>query len=241
MEDDINDTEGFTSKMFQDYSSLYPILVKPWTVNKVTCGSLMTLIDNSLSDVTVSFDACLVALLLLNIFIFGPLLFADMSGQFSNIFLSFQDRIDRIENALGLENHFEVYKNPTFLENLISTMHNNTYLDTTLRAVRNLTQQFDMDFGNPMERLDDFSTFLQNFDTLSSTNDDSGEDLENEIDDNQYLISHRIPVSVYKYPIDGTFGGSMFQGLETLTHEVLDLSGASDKELKEFYSLPRSF
>ena len=63
-----------------------------------------------------------------------------------------------------------------------------------------------------MERLDDFSTFLQNFDTLSSTNDDSGEDLENEIDDNQYLISHRIPVSVYKYPIDGTFGGSMFQG-----------------------------
>merc|ERR1712064_54567 len=114
-------------------------------------------------------------------------------------------------------------------------------MGTTLSAVRNLTQQFDMDFGNPLERLDDFSTFLQRFENFSSKDDESEEELDNEIDDNQYLISHRIPVSVYKYPVDGSFGGSMFQGLETLTHEVLDLSGASEKEMKEFYSLPRSF
>ena len=109
-------------------SSLYPILVKPWTVNKVTCGSLLTFLDNSVTDVTVSLDACLVALVLLNVFLFGPLLWADVGDKFSNIFHSFQDRIDRIESAFGLENHFDAYKNPTFLENIISTMHNNTYL-----------------------------------------------------------------------------------------------------------------
>ena len=52
-------------------SSLYPILVKPWTVNKVTCGSLLTFLDNSVTDVTVSLDACLVALVLLNVFLFN--------------------------------------------------------------------------------------------------------------------------------------------------------------------------
>ena len=104
----------YFSKTLQDTgSSLYPVLVRPWTVNKVTCGSLLTLLDNSLSDVTVSFDACLVALILLNIFIFGPLLFADVGDKFSNIFYNFQDRIDRIESTLGLENHFEAYRNPT--------------------------------------------------------------------------------------------------------------------------------
>ena len=109
-------------------SSLYPILVKPWTVNKVTCGSLLTFLDDSTTDVTVSFDACLVALILLNVFLFGPLLWADVGDQFSNIFYSFQDRVDRIETAFGLENHFDAYKNPTFLEDIISTMHNNSYL-----------------------------------------------------------------------------------------------------------------
>ena len=81
-----------------------------------------------MSDVTVSFDACLVALLLLNLFIFGPLLFADMSDTFTNVFSSFQKRIDTVETALGMENHFQAYRNPTFLENIIDTMHNNTYL-----------------------------------------------------------------------------------------------------------------
>ena len=121
-----NDIDGL-SKTIQD-SSVYPILVKPWTVNKVTCGSLLTFLDAATPDVTVSFDACLVALILLNLFIFGPLLWADVGDKFSNIFFSFQDRIDRIENAMGLENHFDAYKNPTFLENIISTIHNNTYL-----------------------------------------------------------------------------------------------------------------
>ena len=92
-----NDIDGL-SKTIQD-SSVYPILVKPWTVNKVTCGSLLTFLDAATPDVTVSFDACLVALILLNLFIFGPLLWADVGDKFSNIFFSFQDRIDRIENA----------------------------------------------------------------------------------------------------------------------------------------------
>ena len=68
----------------------------------------------------------------------------------------------------------------------------------------------------------------------------SDTDSDNYIDDNEFLNTNRAPVYVYKYPVDGTYG-SMFQGFETLKDEVLDLSHASDKELKEFYSLPRSF
>ena len=29
-------------------SALFPVLVKPWSVNKVTCGSLLTFFDNSI-------------------------------------------------------------------------------------------------------------------------------------------------------------------------------------------------
>jgi len=231
----------FVSKTIQDTSSssLFPVLVQPWTVNKVTCGSLLTFLDNSISDVTVSFDACLVALLLLNIFIFGPLLFADVTDQFSNIFFSFQDRIDRIESALGLENHFEAYKNPTFLENIISTMHNNTYLDSPIESLQNLTRRIDI--GNPFDKIEELTTFLQNMkDFTSDSEESSSDDNGNEIDDNYYLKSNRVPINVYKYPVDGSFG-SIFQGFETLKDEVLDLSKASPDELKEYYSLPRSF
>merc|ERR1712113_826028 len=171
---------AFASKTIQD-SSVYPILVKPWTVNKVTCGSLLTFLDAATPDVTVSFDACLVALILLNLFIFGPLLWADVGDKFSNIFFSFQDRIDRIENAMGLENHFDAYKNPTFLENIISTIHNNTYLDSPIETIRNITRSIDI--GNPFDKIEELSSFIQSLESVSSDIDNLSENSENEIDD----------------------------------------------------------
>ena len=63
---------------------------------------------------------------------------------------------------------------------------------------------------------------------------------DNEIDDNEYLNSNRVPVNVYKYPVDGSFG-SIFQGFEQYKDEVLDLSSASQDERREYFSLPRSF
>ena len=96
--------------------------------------------------------------------------------------------------------------------------------------------------------MDEVSEFLQFLSRIHEEDDlddsqEYEEEFDNEIDDNHYLNSNRIPVSVYKFPIDGSYGsgGSLFQSFETVAGDVLDLSGASDDEKHEFYSLPRSF
>ena len=120
-------------------------------------------------------------------------------------------------------------------------------LESPIDAIKNLTSRIDL--GNPFDKIEELSSFLQNLQQKNHDDDDdyddyggeySDTDSDNYIDDNEFLNTNRAPVYVYKYPVDGTYG-SMFQGFETLKDEVLDLSHASDKELKEFYSLPRSF
>ena len=115
--------------------------------------------------------------------------------------------------------------------------------ESPLDTIRNLTSRIDL--GNPFDKIDELRNYLKIFKDKSSDSDydysdysDDDDDSDNYIDDN--LNINRNPVYVYKYPVDGTYG-SMFQGFETIKDEVLDLSRASDKELKEFYSLPRSF
>jgi len=125
-------------------SSLYPLLVRPWSVNKVTCGSLLTLVENSDSEVTVSLDACLVILLLINIAIFAPLLLADLNSvltdvRLSNLFTSVQDRVDRLETGLGLESQLAAYHNLTLLEDLLSVVNNQTFLENSFEAFKNFT------------------------------------------------------------------------------------------------------
>merc|ERR1719384_1533657 len=45
-------------------TTLYPLILNPLDINKLTCGSFLTLFDNSNSDITVAADACLFGLLL---------------------------------------------------------------------------------------------------------------------------------------------------------------------------------
>ena len=112
-------------------------------------------------------------------------------------------------------------------------------LDSPIESLQNLTRRIDI--GNPFDKIEELTTFLQNMkDFTSDSEESSSDDNGNEIDDNYYLKSNRVPINVYKYPVDGSFG-SIFQGFETLKDEVLDLSKASPDELKEYYSLPRSF
>lgn len=112
------------------------------------------------------------------------------------------------------------------------------FVDYPMESLRNLTRRIDI--GNPFDKIEELTTFLQNIKDFTSDSEDSSDDNDNEIDDNYYLKSNRVPISVYKYPVDGSFG-SIFQGFETVKDEVLDLSKASQDELKEYYSLPRSF
>ena len=109
-------------------------------------------------------------------------------------------------------------------------------LDSPIESLQNLTRRIDI--GNPFDKIEELTTFMQNMKDFTSDSEESSD--ENEIDDNYYLKSNRVPIYVYKYPVDGSFG-SIFQGFETVKDEVLDLSKASQDELKEYYSLPRSF
>ena len=217
-------------------SALFPVLVKPWSVNKITCGSLLTLFDNSYSDVAVSLDACLIALLIVNILIFAPLFLADVDSvfdaQFSGLglFTRFQDKIDRIETSFDLENQFEAYTNLTFIEDTISALNNYTYFETSLEALKNYTG-----LENPLKIIDDIKMMLKNSTELNIPEIEESTDPVEES-----LNIHRVPVQVYKYPVDGSFGSS-FHGFESEKDEVLDLSGATDDELMAFYQLPRAF
>ena len=105
-----------------------------------------------------------------------------------------------------------------------------------METIRNITRSIDI--GNPFDKIEELSSFIQSLESVSSDMDNLSENSENEIDDNEKLKTHRVPVYVYKYPVDGSYG-SIFQGFETVKDEVLDLSTASQDELKEYYSLPR--
>ena len=168
------------------------MLVKPWAVNKVTCGSLLTFFDNSYSDVTVSLDACLIGLLLLNILIFAPLFLADLSsgldGQGSglNLFTRFQDRIDRIETGFDLENQFESYRNVTFVEDTLSALSNYTFLETSLGVFKNFTG-----IEKPLHIIEDIKMFLKNVTELNIPEDEeTTESVE------ESLNIYRVPVHV---------------------------------------------
>lgn len=215
-------------------SALFPVLIKPWSVNKVTCGSLLTFFDNSLSDVTVSLDACLIALLVVNILIFAPLFLADVNsvfdGQFGGLFTTFQDRIDRIETSFDLENQFDSYRNLTFLEDTLFALNNHTYFETSLEAIKNFTG-----IEKPLKIIEDIKMLIRNVTEINIPEIEESEEFVEES-----LNVHRVPIRVYKYPVDGSFGTS-FHGFESEKDEVLDLSEATDDELMAFYQLPRSF
>lgn len=217
-------------------SALFPVLVKPWSVNKITCGSILTFFDNSYSEVTVSLDACLIALLIVNILIFAPLFLADLNSVLDgeipglNLFTRFQDRIDRIETNFDLDSHLEAYRNFTLIEDTLSVLNNYTDFETSIEVLKNLTG-----IEKPLKIIDDIKMLLKNVTDLNNhiveETTESGE---------ESLNVHRVPIKVYKYPVDGSFGSS-FHGFESEKNEILDLSGATDDELKAFYQLPRAF
>merc|ERR1711892_892007 len=66
---------GFINAEVRD-TTLYPLVLNPLNINKLTCGSLINLIDNSNEDITVSADACLIGLLFGSLgvlpILFGP-------------------------------------------------------------------------------------------------------------------------------------------------------------------------
>jgi len=81
-------------------SLVVPLLLNPFEVNKLTCGSIITFYDNSANaDATVAVDLCLSALLLVKLIVIVPMILSNMEGESleGGIFNIF----DRIEEGLA--------------------------------------------------------------------------------------------------------------------------------------------
>ena len=107
VDDDTGRSFGVFKAEVRD-SSAYPVILDPTKINKVTCGSYWTVLDNSSPSLTVSADACLLGLILAS---FGaiPLIMSQqvqtqadggVLGAFSN--LSKQLANSELENILQL-------------------------------------------------------------------------------------------------------------------------------------------
>jgi len=63
-------------------SLVVPLLLNPFEVNKLTCGSIITFYDNSAgADATVAVDLCLTALLLAKLIVIVPMILSNMDVE----------------------------------------------------------------------------------------------------------------------------------------------------------------
>lgn len=86
-------------------SLVVPLLLNPFEVNKLTCGSIITFYDNSAdADATVAVDLCLTALLLAKLFVIVPMILSNMDagsleGGVFGIFDKLGESLSRLDLA----------------------------------------------------------------------------------------------------------------------------------------------
>ena len=76
-------TFGVLTAQVRD-SFLYPLILNPLNVNKLTCGSVLTLYDNSSSDITVAADICLITLLIGKLMVLLPIILENLNVDLQN-------------------------------------------------------------------------------------------------------------------------------------------------------------
>ena len=79
-DDNMAKTFGVLTAEVRD-SFLYPVLLNPLSINKLTCGSVLTLYDNSDSDITVAADICLITLLIGKLMVLFPIILENLNVQ----------------------------------------------------------------------------------------------------------------------------------------------------------------
>ena len=213
-------------------SSVFSILARPWLINKVTCGSLVTMMDTSSSSyVVVTVDICLIALLIANIILFLPVIFSDLSGlfddQLGDVFNQMQDKLDRVENKLYLDEKLTEFENISHIQNTVDVIKNVTNFDINLETLLNLTK-----IEQPLNIIKDIGEIIKNITEEAKAREAFEESLN----------IQRVPIDIYKFPF-GEYDpfGAAYVGFEAATDEVIDLSEANKQERLAFYRLPRSF
>ena len=90
-------TFGVLTAQVRD-SFLYPLILNPLNVNKLTCGSVLTLYDNSSSDITVAADICLITLLIVKLVFLLPIIIKNLNVDLQNgvfeVLDSFKEGVD---------------------------------------------------------------------------------------------------------------------------------------------------
>ena len=76
-------TFGVLTAQVRD-SFLYPLILNPLNVNKLTCGSVLTLYDNSSNDITVAADICLITLLIGKLMVLLPIILENLNVDLQN-------------------------------------------------------------------------------------------------------------------------------------------------------------
>jgi len=92
-------------------SFLYPLLLNPLQINKLTCGSVLTLYDNSSNDMTVAADICLITLLIGKLMVLLPIILENLNVDLENgVFGAIGSFKEGVES--GVDNKLTVLEKP---------------------------------------------------------------------------------------------------------------------------------
>merc|ERR1712128_124471 len=113
--DNMAKTFGVLTAEVRD-SFLYPVLLNPLSINKVTRGSVLTLYDNSDSEITVAADICLITLLIGKLMVLLPIILENLNVDLQNGVFgaigSFEEGVSKVQSGVdnklaGLEKPIE--------------------------------------------------------------------------------------------------------------------------------------
>merc|ERR1711892_17145 len=112
-DDNMAQTFGVMTAEVRD-SFLYPVLLNPLSINKLTCGSVLTLFDNSDSEITVAADICLITLLVGKLMVLLPIILENLNVDLQNGVFgaigSFQEGVNKVQS--GVDNKLAVLEKP---------------------------------------------------------------------------------------------------------------------------------
>merc|ERR1712106_480423 len=101
-DDNMAKTFGVLSAELRD-SFLYPVLLNTPSINKLTCGSVLILFDNSDSDITVAADIRLITLLVGKLMVLLPIILDNLNVDLQNGVFgaigSFQEGVNKVQSG----------------------------------------------------------------------------------------------------------------------------------------------
>merc|ERR1711892_1645448 len=113
-DDNMAKTFGVMTAEVRD-SFLYPVLLNPLSINKLTCGSVLTLYDNSDSDITVAADICLITLFVGKLMVLLPIILENLNVDLQNGVFgaigSFQEGVNKVQS--GVDNKLAGLEKPS--------------------------------------------------------------------------------------------------------------------------------